>query len=107
MRLSSENGVQHIGLSSLVMMEPIFYGSCALSETERCFLQNERWTEHGGQSNGPFIPSCQFRLRYECLGSHGIKENKMTFQHPDKGHSFLSHLTSQIQITLTIKQFIQ
>lgn len=36
MLLSGESGVQHIGLSSLVMMEPVFYGSCALSETERC-----------------------------------------------------------------------
>lgn len=36
MLLSSESGVQHIGLSSLVMMEPMFYESCALSETERC-----------------------------------------------------------------------
>lgn len=33
--LSGENGVQHIGLSSLVMMEPILYGGCSLSETER------------------------------------------------------------------------
>lgn len=36
MLLSGESGVQHIGLSSLVMMELIFYESCALSETERC-----------------------------------------------------------------------
>lgn len=36
MLLSGESGVQLIGLSSLVMMEPIFYWSRALSESERC-----------------------------------------------------------------------
>lgn len=41
MLFSGESGVQHIGLSSLVMMEPIFNGSCALSETERCSCKME------------------------------------------------------------------
>lgn len=63
--LSGESGIQLIGLSSLVMMEPIFYGSCALSETERCSLQNGRWKGH---CDGPFIPSCQFQLLIWVFG---------------------------------------
>lgn len=62
MLLSGESGVQHIGLSSLVMMEPIFYGSRALSESERCSCKKGRWRGRGVTAMAPLFPAANLSL---------------------------------------------
>lgn len=60
--LSGENGVPHIGLSLSAMIETIFYGSCTLSETQRCFCKIGDGGAVGVTGMASLFPAANFKF---------------------------------------------